>query len=75
MYLDGYKPEEILYASRKAMYKKLRKTTTDDGFDFHITSEVKQKRELIVVIRTIKRRRKRSNPRLKQRFSGLWKRA
>ena len=43
MYLDSYKPEEILYASRKAMYKKLRKTTTDDGFDFHITSEVKKK--------------------------------
>ena len=39
MYLDGYTPQEILYASRQAMYN----TTTDNNFNFHITSEVKKK--------------------------------
>ncbi len=41
MYLDGYTPEQILYAVRRQM----REQAADDGpddYNIHITSEVKK---------------------------------
>lgn len=76
MYLDGYTPQQIMYAVRNKMireYKKRKMATVEPEItEFKITSEVKVK----WVAKRNRTRRKRSvNPYWKQNFLGLWKRA
>ena len=76
MYLDGYTPQQIMYAVRNKMiqeYKKRKMAKTEREItEFKITSEVKVK----WVAKRNRTRRKRSvNPYWKQHFLGLWKRA
>ena len=64
MYLDGYTPEEILYAfHRKMDREQAEREALNEGFDsIKVKSEVKLKRRMT--------RRKRSSPFWKKRFSA-----
>ena len=42
MYLDGFTPEQIMYAAHKSMMKKIRPQI--DDYEIHFTSEVKVKK-------------------------------
>ena len=43
MYLDGYTPAQILEARHKSMYDGLSQEADTEGYEIHITSEVKMK--------------------------------
>ena len=43
MYLDGYTPAQILEARHQSMYEELTQDADTEGYEVHITSEVRLK--------------------------------
>ena len=77
MYLDGFTPDEILYAFHKKMDREQaeREALADSVVTVKIKSEVKIKGELTAPVRgrQKRKRRKSSSPFWRKRFSALWK--